>query len=137
MTQKKVSNTGYQARIAEYVYDSLFIQQLAMENNHLSSIYLLQMVIVQSRCQFTNLPKQYQQESLTKRTLEKYEFVNWDDEFPNINGKIKTSCSSHHQPINSVFSIWRCGEKIMGYHGNIIYPTNVGTMHNIRKLDGI
>ena len=30
---------------------------------------------------------------------EKYEFVNWDHEIPNISGKIIQSCSSHHQPV--------------------------------------
>ena len=30
---------------------------------------------------------------------EKYEFVNWDDEIPNISGKIKFMATSHHQPV--------------------------------------
>ena len=29
---------------------------------------------------------------------EKYDFVNWDDDIPNINGKIKFMATSHHQP---------------------------------------
>ena len=31
---------------------------------------------------------------------EKYEFVSWDDEIPNMMGKIIQSCSSHHQPVH-------------------------------------
>ena len=30
---------------------------------------------------------------------EKYELANWDDDIPNISGKISQSCSSHHQPV--------------------------------------
>jgi hypothetical protein len=30
--------------------------------------------------------------------FEKYEFVSWDDEIPNMMGKIIQSCSSHRQP---------------------------------------
>ena len=29
---------------------------------------------------------------------EKYEFVNWDHEIPNISGNIKFMATSHHQP---------------------------------------
>ena len=32
---------------------------------------------------------------------EKYEFVNWDDDIPNINGKIKFMATSHHQRMDS------------------------------------
>ena len=30
---------------------------------------------------------------------EKYEFVNWDDEIPNINGKMRKMATSYHQPV--------------------------------------
>ena len=30
---------------------------------------------------------------------QKYEFVNWDDDIPNINGKMPKMATSHHQPV--------------------------------------
>ena len=49
---------------------------------------------------------------------EKYEFVNWDDDIPNISGKMSQSCSSHHQLVIARFyyqkylcSIWLCVHK--------------------------
>ena len=32
---------------------------------------------------------------------EKYEFVNWDDDIPNINGTIKFMATSYHQSVSS------------------------------------
>ena len=31
---------------------------------------------------------------------EKYEFVNWDDDIPNVSGKMPKMATSHHQPAN-------------------------------------